>query len=165
MSDVQADINESQAVQAALAAAAQAQGAVASLATQTAPTVDATISIATESPAPVDAVAGNGEPLVPNEATIVDRVTDATTASAPQVPVTEPSTLNTGAALAEQAAAFKAKPVDGQTLTSGVQVQTNHVELSKAQLPSALGNGTKQAGNAMDTMHGKVNKTWPPSTR
>lgn len=159
MSDVQTDINESQAVQAALAAATEAQGAVASLATQTAPTVDATISIATETEPAVDAVAGNGEPLDnPHIGSTLDVEKLAETGE-----VT--STLNTGAALAEQAAAFKAKPVDGQTLTSGVQVQTNHVELSKAKLPSALGNGTKQAGNAMDTMHGKVNKTWPPSTR
>jgi hypothetical protein len=29
----------------------------------------------------------------------------------------------------------------------------------------ALGKGVTQAGNAMDTMHGKVNSTWPPKAR
>lgn len=44
--------------------------------------------------------------------------------------------FNTGAALAEQTEAFK-RPVIGAS----------------------------QAGNAMDTMHGKVNSTWPPKAR
>jgi hypothetical protein len=36
---------------------------------------------------------------------------------------------------------------------------------AKAPQRVALGNGAKQAGNAMDTMHGKVNATWPSVTR
>lgn len=151
MSDVQADINESQAVQAALTATNEAQTAVASIAT---PGNDplAVQPVATAEPATQPAPV---EPVIP----VLNDVVQPGAVN----PADEPEAkANNGAALAEQREAFKV-PVDGQTLTAGVQVQTNHAPLVKAELPSTL--GAVQAGNAMDTMHGNVNATWPPKVK
>lgn len=110
MSDVQSDINESQAVQAALSATNEAQVAVASIAT---PGND---SLAVQ---PVASAEPATKPPVDPEPEVKEPVAQAK--------------ANSGAALSEQRAAFKV--------------------------------GSAQAGNAMDTMHGKVNATWPPKAR
>ncbi len=146
MSDVQTDVQESQAVQAALTAANEAQAVAASIAT---PGND---------PLAIQPVA-TAEPE-----TTLDDGADLRTTKNPSVmdqAKEEIAKANTGATLAEQREAFKV--VDGQTLTSGVQVATNHTPIVKAELPEVI--GARQAGNAMDTMHGKVNATWPPKAR
>jgi hypothetical protein len=107
MSDVQADINESQSVQAALTAANEAQNAVASIAT------------------PGNELTGGHTPMISDPGISHD-------STAPIVEESERFT--TGESASAEAA---------------------------AQRP-ALGNGVTQAGNSMDTMHGKVNSTWPP---
>jgi hypothetical protein len=117
MSDVQADIAASQAVQAALSATSEAQSAVATV---------------------VDPSHGPADPatLVPGTLPVSNAEPAVDHSIAAEGVKTEPvakAKVNTGAALAEQRASFKV--------------------------------GGAQAGNAMDTMHGAVNSTWPPKAR
>lgn len=184
MSDVQADINESQSVQAAFTAASEAQAAVAAVATQT--------------PAPVDAVASVATPGNDPLEVKPDVVAEPATAVEPQVIVapitsTEPAqgvinveVEHTGEPLGEQHVEVKAPVVDHAIAGEGVKVEPEG-ELRTTKSPSVMGEakaeiaaksntgaalaeqraafkvGGAQAGNAMDTMHGSVNRTWPPT--
>jgi hypothetical protein len=148
MSDVQADIAASQAVQAALSATSEAQSAVATVVDPShgpadpATLVPGTLPVGNAEPAVEPQVTGaqvvasngaEGTITVHVEHTGEPAVDHSIAAEGAKTEPVAKAKVNTGAALAEQRASFKV--------------------------------GGAQAGNAMDTMHGAVNSTWPPKAR
>jgi len=175
MSDVQsteADVTESQAVQAALTAANEAQAAVASIATPGNDPLEVKPIGATE---PVTAV----EPQVIG-ATI--------TSTEPAQGVINVEVEHTGESFGEQHVELKVPVVDHAIVGEGVKTEPEG-ELRTTKSPSVMDEakaeikakansgaalteqrqafkvGGSQAGNAMDTMHGSVNSTWPTKPR
>lgn len=138
---------------------------------------------ATAGPATVAAVAE--APSTPSTETIVQKVEEfvehllhptegqpVTTAAPAIAPVVTPVATNEGAStivqpIVEPGTAHIPNPaVDHAIAAAGVKIEpTTNTGAALAEQRAAFKVGSAQAGNAMDTMHGAVNHTWPPTIR